>query len=119
MQRRKITKRQLPTFTEQMMLLHAPEAQRLFWKGLIEGLSRGDTKTMEMMADIFKLIQRGGGISITQQILNNQTAAGETAPVVGFDAFVRQLTEARTGHALPAPEVIDVEVRSADTQAVA
>ena len=113
LQRRKVTKRQLPTFTEQMMLLHAPEAQRLFWQALLKGLERGDKDCMRMMGEIAELLKRGGGITVTQQILNQNAAAGETAPVVGFDAFARQLAEARAGHLLPSPrDVVDLAPQS-------
>ena len=109
MQRRKVTKRQLPNFTEAMMLLHAPEAQRLAWKALLEGAAAGDKDFVRMALEIFEILKaKGGGISVTQQILQQNAIAGADAPVIGCDAFIRQLAEARAGRALPAPEVVDV-----------
>jgi hypothetical protein len=110
-QRRKVTKRKLPSFTEAMMLLHAPEALRLYWEALLNGLKAGDKTALETAGEIFNYVRgKGMTFNLTQQMLAQQQAAGETAPVVGFDAFVRQLAEARADRALPAPaEVIDAE----------
>lgn len=103
MRRRKITKRRLPSYAEAMMLLHAPEALRLFWKSLLEGESAGDKDSVRMVGEIFEYLKRGGGISIVQQMLQQNAVAGATSPVIGFDAFARSLAEARAGHALPPP----------------
>ncbi len=107
-QRKKVTKRKLPSFVEAMMLLHAPEVQRLFWKALMNGLTTGDKDFVRMAGEIFDVIKRGPGISVTQQIMQQNVAASVDSPVIGFDALTRQLAEARSGHALSAP-VIDVQ----------
>lgn len=103
MRRRRVSSRKLDQFTEQMMLLHAPEAQRRFWKSLLDGLERGDKESMRMAGEIFKLLQKGGGFNVTQQLLNANMAATADSPVIGFDALARKLAERRAGHALPAP----------------
>jgi hypothetical protein len=115
MQKRRVTKRRLPSYTEAMMLLHAPEAQRLFWKALLEGLNSGDREAMRMTGEIFDLVKKGGGISITQNLLQQNAVAGATSPVVGFDAFARQLAEKRAGHALPAPQDDIIDVHPVDS----
>jgi hypothetical protein len=117
--RRKITKRKLPTFTEAMLLLHAPEAIRLYWEALLIGLKERDKSALEAVGEIFNYVKGRGGplVSVTQQMLQQNTVAGPDSPVIGFDAFARQLAEARAGHALPPPEddVIDIQpVRPAD-----
>lgn len=114
MQRRKVTKRQLPSYTEAMLLLHAPEALRLWWEAVLEGLQRRDKHAMEMAGEVFNYI-RGKGVSlnVTQQLFQQNAVAGPDAPVIGCDAFIRQLAEARAGHALPAPEVVDVPAETA------
>lgn len=119
--KRRVQKHQLSGYTEQMMLLHAPEAQRLFWKALVEGLASADKEAMRMAADIFKLIQKGGGMTVVQQMYSaTATVSAEGTQVQGFDALVRSVHEARTGKLLPAPEedpdtaaltrIIDAEV---------
>lgn len=119
-QRRKVTKRKLPSFTEAMMLLHAPEALRLYWEALLEGLKRGDKYALEAAGEIFNYVRgKGINLNLTQQMMAQNVAAGEQSPVVGFDAFARRLAEARAGHALPPPaEVLQLEaaeVRPAET----
>jgi hypothetical protein len=95
-----------------MMLLHAPEAQRLFWQALLGGMQAGDKDFVRMGGEIFGLVQKAGGITVTQQLLQQNVVAGAQSPVMGYDAFVRSLAEARAGHTLPPPsEVIDVEAR--------
>ena len=120
LQRRKITKRKLPTFAEAMLLLHAPEALRLYWEAMLEGLKARDKGALEAAGEIFNYVRgKGINLTVTQQLLNQNAVAGPNSPVVGFDAFARQLAEARAGHALPAPsDVIDVtpeNIRPADT----
>jgi hypothetical protein len=113
--KRKITKRKLPSYTEAMLLLHTPEVLRLYFEATLEGLKAGDKDVIKMVGEMYDYVKRGGGITLNQQILNNNVAAGETAPVVGFDAFARRLAEARAGHALPAAaEMTTIEVHPAD-----
>lgn len=109
LKRKKVKKNQLSGFTEQMMLLHAPESQRLFWKALIEGLASGDKESMRMAADIFKLIQKGGGMTVVQQMYSSTaTVSAEGTQIKGFDAFVRAIHEQRTGAPLLPPPAEDV-----------
>jgi len=111
LRKKKIGKSQLSGFTEQMMLLHAPESQRLFWKALIEGLSIGDKEAMRMAADIFKLIQKGGGMTVVQQMYSaTSTVSSEGTQIQGFDQFVRSVHEARTGAKMLPPPADDVRV---------
>jgi hypothetical protein len=116
LQRHKVTKRTLPSYTEAMMMLHAPESLRLFWKALMEGMDSGDEKFVRLCAEVFDLVKKGGGITITQQLLQQNVAAGELAPVQGYDSLVRKLAEVRAEaaaeKALPSPSVI--EIRPAD-----
>jgi hypothetical protein len=119
LQRRKVTKRKLPTFAEAMLLLHAPEALRLYWEAMLEGLKARDKGALEAAGEIFNYVRgKGINLTVTQQLLNQNAVAGPNSPVVGFDAFARQLAEARAGHALPSPDVVDVlpeNIRPADT----
>ena len=117
LQRRKLNKRKLPSYTEAMMLLHAPEAQRLFWKALLEGLTNGDKEAVRMTGEVFDLLKRGGGFTITQQLFQQNAVAGPTSPVLGFDALVRRIAEAKAGHALPMPteDAAIVDVHPVDT----
>lgn len=110
----KVTKRKLPSYTEAMMLLHAPEVQRLFWRAMIEGLTNGDKDFVRMAGEVFELVKRGGGISVTQQVLNQTAMAGTQDAVSGYDSFVRQLSAARGGQTLPPPGQIIDAVRPAD-----
>ena len=116
-QRRRVTKRKLPSFTEAMLLLHAPETLRLFWKAINEGLAKRDKVALEMTGEMFSYVRgKGINLNLTQQMLQQNHAAGPESPVIGTDAFLRQLAEARAGRALPPPpEVIDVDVRPADS----
>jgi hypothetical protein len=115
-QRRKVTKRKLPSFTEAMLLLHAPEALRLYWAALLEGLKARDKNALDAAGEIFNYVRgKGINLSVTQQLLQQNVAAGEQSPVIGFDAFARQLAEARAGRSLPPPpDSVVVEVRPAD-----
>ena len=114
LQRRKITKRKLPTFAEAMLLLHAPEALRLYWEAMLEGLKARDKSALEAAGEIFNYVRgKGINLTVTQQLLNQNAVAGTSGPVIGTDAFLRQLAEARAGHALPAPAEI-VDIRPAD-----
>ena len=120
LQRRKVTKRKLPTFAEAMLLLHAPEALRLYWEAMLEGLKARDKSALEAAGEIFNYVRgKGINLTVTQQLLNQNAVAGPNAPIIGADAFIRQLAEARGGHALPAPtQVVDVipeNIRPADT----
>lgn len=115
MQRRKLTKRRLPSFTEAMTLLHMPELQRKFWKALFEMLDAGDKEGLRSAGEIIGLLEKRGGINVTQQMMAQNVAAGPTSPVMGFDAFARQLAEARAGHALPPPADDVVDVHPVDT----
>ena len=118
LQRRKVTKRKLPTFAEAMLLLHAPEALRLYWEAMLEGLKARDKSALEAAGEIFNYVRgKGINLTVTQQLLNQNAVAGPNAPNIGTDAFLRRLAETRAGHALPSPDVIDVEpenIRSAD-----
>ena len=107
-QRKKVTKRKLPSFTEAMLLLHAPEALRLYWEAILEGLKARDKHALDAAGEIFNYVKgKGMTLNVTQQMLQQNTAAGLESPVVGFDAFVRQLADSRAQKALPAPTVID------------
>jgi hypothetical protein len=115
LQRRKITKRKLPTFAEAMLLLHAPEALRLYWEAMLEGLKARDKGALEAAGEIFNYVRgKGINLTVTQQLLNQNAVAGPNAPIIGADAFIRQLAEARGGHALPPPADPIVDIRPAD-----
>lgn len=120
-QRRKVAKRKLPSFEEAMFLLHVPEMARLYFRAIYEGLKERDRVALEHAGEMLQYVQRKGfNINVAQQMLANNVAAGENSPVTGFDALVRQLAEARAGHALPAPaEVLDIrpaEITEGETQ---
>lgn len=109
--KRKITKRKLPSFTEAMLLLHTPELLRQYFEALLAGAKRRDKTSLDHIGEMFSFI-RGKGISInlTQAMMQNNVAAGDTAPVQGFDAFVRALKEKRAAaqlEAAPEGQVID------------
>lgn len=111
----KVTKRKLPSYTEAMLLLHMPEMQRKFFKALLTGLDACDKDFVRMAGEICEHLKRGGGISVTQQVLNQTAMAGTQDAVYGYDALVRRLAEARSGQPLPSPGVVDAEaVRPAD-----
>ena len=116
-QRKKVTKRKLPSFEEAMLLLHIPELSRKYLKAVLEGLELRDKTALEHAGEMLNYVQRKGfNINIAQQMLQQNQAAGEAAPVMGFDAFARQLAESREGHALPPPPAdltIDVEPAAA------
>jgi hypothetical protein len=114
-QRRKVTKRKLPSFEAAMFLLHVPELSRLYFDAIYEGLKDRDKTCLEHAGEMLNYVQRKGfNINIAQQLLQQNVAAGAQSPVMGFDAFARQLAEARAGHALPPPAEI-VEVHRVDT----
>ena len=121
LQRRKITKRKLPTFAEAMLLLHAPEALRLYWEAMLEGLKARDKGALEAAGEIFNYVRgKGINLTVTQQLLQQNSGAVLNGSVIGTDAFLRQLAETRAGHTLPSPDVIDVEpenIRPADISA--
>jgi hypothetical protein len=116
-QRKKVTKRKLPSFEEAMFLIHVPEMARLYFKAIYEGLQERDKVALEHAGEMLQYVQRKGfSINVAQQMLAQNVAAGETSPVVGFDAFARQLAEARAGHALPPPpEVLELAPAEAVT----
>lgn len=117
-QKRKVTKRKLPSFTEAMLLLHAPEALRLYWEALLEGLKARDKNALEAAGEIFAYVKgKGMSINVTQAMMQQNAVAGETSPVVGYDAFIRQLKEARAERALPEPAPA-IDVHPVDTAAV-
>jgi hypothetical protein len=99
-----------------MLLIHMPELQRRFYEALLSRLAAGDKDAIRVTGEMMKVIERGG-ISITNQMLNQNVAAGETAPVKGFDTLVRELAEKRGGtQALPSPASDQViTIRPADT----
>lgn len=116
MRRTKVTKRQLPSFTEAMLLIHTPELQRLYFASLLKSLTKGDRHAQRLVAEMFELVKGGGGITLVNAMLQQNVAAGEAAPVKGFDAFVRQLKESREGRSLmPAPDPGVIEVRPAES----
>lgn len=106
-QRKKVTKRKLPSFEEAMFLIHVPEMSRLYFEAVFEGLKARDKTALEHAGEMLSYVQRKGiNINVAQQMMAQNVAAGEQAPVMGYDALVRSIAEAR---ALPAPaEVIDV-----------
>lgn len=105
LKRRRVKKNQLSAFTEQMMLLHAPESQRVLWQTLIQKAGEGNMEAVKILADIFKLVQKGGGMNFIQQMYSSTaTGSAEGMQVKGFDSFVRSVTESRNGGALPPPE---------------
>ena len=117
--KRKITKRKLPSYAEAMLLLHAPEMLRLFFEASFAAIKAGDKDIIKMTAEMFDYIKKNG-LTINQNILQNNAAAGPESPVKGFDAFARELAEARAGHVLPPPTVIEgAIVHPADTPAPA
>jgi hypothetical protein len=113
----KVTKRKLPSFEEAMLLLHIPEMARAYLKAVLGGLAVREKTALDHAGRILNYVQdKGFNISVTQQMLQQNTVAGVESPVIGFDAFARRLAEQRAGHALPSPEVIDsVPVRPADS----
>lgn len=117
-QKKAVTKRKLPSFTEAMLLIHAPELLRKYFEALLCGLKDGDKTALEQVGEIFNFVKgKGINVNLTQQMMAQGVAAGEQAPVMGYDALVRQLAESRAGHALPAPiEVLDI--RPADITVV-
>lgn len=119
LQRRKITKRKLPSFTEAMLLLHAPEALRLYWEAILEGLKARDKTALDAAGEIFNYVRgKGINLSVSQQILQQNVAAGEQSPVMGYDALIRQIQEARSGRPIPPPqEAIDVFPESVGIEA--
>jgi len=110
LQKKKITKRTLATFTEQMLLLFTPEEHRLFHEAIVYGLANKDINTMILHAKMHGLVPGGNGVTITNQMIAANAVAGAGSPVVGYDALIRQLGEARaatngTVITLPAPPV--------------
>lgn len=102
LQKRNVTKRTLPTFTEAMLLLHAPELLRKYFEALLAGLNSGDKAALEQVGEIFNFVRgKGINVNLTQQMLNQTAAASPESPVIGYDAFTRRLAEQRA--ALPAP----------------
>lgn len=108
-QRQKVTKRTLPSFNEAMMLIHAPEVFRQFWQATLASLRAGDKDIIKMVAEGIGYIKGGGGggFTLNQNILNQNAVAGVQSPVMGYDAFARQLAETRAGHAIAMPQVVD------------
>jgi hypothetical protein len=107
--RRKLSKRKVGSFEEAMLLLHLPELARGYFSSLLEGLKARDKSALDHTGQILNYVQqRGLNISVTQQLLQQNTVAGPDSPVVGYDAFVRRLGEARGGE-LPSGNVITVE----------
>jgi hypothetical protein len=100
-----------------MLLLHIPEMARAYLKAVLGGLAVREKTALDHAGRILNYVQdKGFNISVTQQMLQQNTVAGVESPVIGFDAFARRLAEQRAGHALPSPEVIDsVPVRPADS----
>ena len=120
-QRKKITKRKLPSFEEAMFLLHVPELAREYFGAILEGLKVRDKTALEHAGEMLNYVQRKGfNINVSQQLLQQNQVAGEQSPVMGFDALARQLAEARAGHALPAPPpAIDIHpVDTSETVAI-
>jgi hypothetical protein len=112
--KKKIAKKQLPSYTEAMMLLHAPELQRLFWQAMIKGVTEGDKEFVRMTGEIFELLKKGGGVSVVQQTFNQTAMSGTQDAISGYDTFVRQLAIARSTPALPEPQIIDVRPAEGD-----
>jgi len=101
LKRRRISKKDLPNFKEQMLLLHAPEALRSAFQSLCIMAQKEDLGAIRLLFEIFGYIEKKSGITVTQQILNAQMASSD--PGAGFDQFVRSVHEARNGAPLLNP----------------
>jgi hypothetical protein len=98
-----------------MLLVHTPALLQEYFAALLGGLKAGDKVALEQVGEIFNYVKgRGISLSMNQQILQANAAAGEQAPVIGYDTLVRQIAESRAGRALPAPSTA-VDIRPADT----
>ena len=119
MRRKKVTKRQLPIFTEAMLLLYTPSLLRHYFTSLAKGAHRGDKDSMDKIAKMYNFIPGGNGVqvNISQQMVQQNAVAGPTAPVQGFDAFARSLAEARASNILQAEAEV-MELRPAEPVSV-
>ena len=115
LQRQKVTKRTLPGFSEAMMLVHTPALLREWFAALYRKVQDGDIKALQIVGEMYTYTKaKGINISVTQGMLQQNVAAGEQSPVIGFDAFARRLAEQRAGHALPPADDV-VELRPAES----
>jgi hypothetical protein len=83
---------------------------RSYFHAILEGLKAGDKVALEHAGEMLQYVQRKGiNINVAQQMLQQNQAAGESAPVMGFDALARRIAEEKAGHALPPPaEVLTI-----------
>ena len=122
LKKRRVKKHQLPGYKEQLLLLHAPNMLPLLMQKVTELIQAGDKDIIKQALAMWGLVeQKGGGFTVNQNMYNTTAnVSAEGLQVQGFDALVRSVHEARTGHALPAPEedpdtaaltrIIDAEV---------
>jgi hypothetical protein len=104
LKKRRVKKHQLPSYTEAMALLHAPTAQAVAWKTLIEKAEAGNLDAVKVILDIFKLIPKGGGMTIVQQTYASTGAVSvEGRQIKNADAFIRSIHEQRASALLSAP----------------
>lgn len=96
MHRKKVTKRSLQRYSEQMALLHSTALIPEMFKQLYQKACLGDAYAISKIAEIYQYTQRGnGGVSITNNIVQNNAnlSSGGNA---GFDAVVRELAKSRS-----------------------
>jgi hypothetical protein len=93
LKRKKLSKDDLAQFKEKMLLLHAPEALRLAFQGLLSLAHKEDLGAIKLLLEVFGYIERKGGINVTQQVV----ATSQSGTTDSFDSIVRRLYAARNG----------------------
>lgn len=95
-QKKRVRKSDLARYKEDMLLLHAPEALRNAFESLCAMARKKDLGAIRLILEVFGYVERRGGVSFTQQIINAVNANQlDLQRAIGFDQFVRAVAEAR------------------------
>lgn len=111
--KKKITRKGLSKYQEQVLLLFAPEHLVEAMKTMLRLVKGGDLNAVKLVLQMHNLIQAAGGISVTTNIQQNTASIG--GETYSFDAMMRRLADEQKppmmieAHTLPTSDIVQAD----------
>jgi hypothetical protein len=87
---RKLRRNGLETFLQKVLLAFAPTQVTAAMSTIGKLALGGDLEAAKVVLQVYNVLQRGGGVSVINNIQNNNTASGNGG--ANFDSLVRQMS---------------------------
>lgn len=103
LRKKRLKQDELPGYVQELLRLFTPALLPAWFETLIRLVQAGDPKALRLVAEMYSLVQKHGGVSITNMMLAAQ-APGDKQ-IVAFESIINQLeaSSVRQVEALPTP----------------